>query len=109
MSHVPNFLRTTDRAGGNNLHDESAGFFGPAQIGLETVPIPKPRAGEAVIRVTFTSCKLSGRNSHCLKLSGKANRLPQVTRAMEDQLWAPAFVSTDLGLGVTCLSNHLEP
>jgi len=30
---------------------------------------------------------------------------------MENQLWAPVFVSTDLGLavGVTCLSNHLEP
>jgi hypothetical protein len=47
MSHVPNFLRTTDRAGGNNLHDESAGFFGPAQIGLETVPIPKPPSGRS--------------------------------------------------------------
>jgi hypothetical protein len=24
-------------------------FYGPGQIGLETVPMPRPRAGEAVI------------------------------------------------------------
>ena len=90
---------------------KALGFYGPGQIGLETAPIPRSGAGEAIIRVTFTSCKLSRLNSHCLKLSGKANRLPQVTRTMENQLWAPVFVSTDLGLavGVTCLSNHLEP
>lgn len=30
-------------------------FYAPGQIGLEKVPIPRPRAGEAVIRVTLTS------------------------------------------------------
>ena len=30
-------------------------FYGPGQIGLETVPMPRPRAGEAVIRVTLTT------------------------------------------------------
>jgi hypothetical protein len=47
-------------------------FYGPGQIGLETAPIPRPGAGEAVIRVILTSSKLPRRNSHCLKLSGKA-------------------------------------
>src|ERR1700692_1776007 len=40
-------------------------FYGPGQIGLETVPIPRPRAGEAVIRVTLTT--ICGTDLHVLK------------------------------------------
>jgi hypothetical protein len=36
-------------------------FYGPGQIGLETVPIPKPRAGETVIRVTLTTIRRHNR------------------------------------------------
>jgi hypothetical protein len=76
-------------AGENNLHEESTGFYGPGKIGLETVPGLSPGAGEAVIRVTLTQA--ARRNSYCLELSGRANRLPQVTCTIEDQLWAAAF------------------
>ncbi len=65
VSHVPTFLRTTYGARGSNLDDESAVFYGPSQIGLETVPIPKPRAGEAVIRVTLTT--ICGAGLHILR------------------------------------------
>jgi alcohol dehydrogenase len=40
-------------------------FYGPGQIGLETVPIPKPRAGETVIRVTLTT--ICGTDLHILR------------------------------------------
>src|SRR5260370_25277062 len=40
-------------------------FYGPGQIGLETVPIPRPRVGEAVIRVTLTT--ICGTDLHILK------------------------------------------
>jgi alcohol dehydrogenase len=40
-------------------------FYGPGQIGLETVPIPRPRAGEAVIRVTLTT--ICGTDLHILR------------------------------------------
>src|SRR6202171_6488080 len=40
-------------------------FYGPGKIGLETVPIPRPRAGEVVIRVTLTT--ICGTDLHILK------------------------------------------
>ena len=40
-------------------------FFGPGKIGLESVPIPRPRAGEVVIRVTLTT--ICGTDLHILK------------------------------------------
>src|ERR1700682_3032115 len=40
-------------------------FYGTGQIGLETVPIPRPRAGEAVIRVTLTT--ICGTDLHILR------------------------------------------
>ena len=40
-------------------------YYGPSQIGLETVPIPRARAGEAVIRVTLTT--ICGTDLHILR------------------------------------------
>jgi len=40
-------------------------FYGPNQIKLENVPIPRARAGEAVIRVTLTT--ICGTDLHILK------------------------------------------
>jgi alcohol dehydrogenase len=40
-------------------------FYGPGQIGLETLPIPRARAGEAVIRVTLTT--ICGTDLHILR------------------------------------------
>jgi alcohol dehydrogenase len=40
-------------------------FHGPGQISLETVPIPKARAGEVIIRVTLTT--ICGTDLHILK------------------------------------------
>src|ERR1700730_829415 len=40
-------------------------YYGPGQIGLETVPIPRARAGEAVIRVTLTT--ICGTDLHILR------------------------------------------
>ena len=40
-------------------------FYGPGQIELETVPMPMPRAGEAVIRVTLTT--ICGTDLHILR------------------------------------------
>ena len=40
-------------------------FYGPGNISLETVPIPKARAGEVVIRVTLTT--ICGTDLHILK------------------------------------------
>ena len=40
-------------------------FHGPGKISLETVPIPKARAGEVVIRVTLTT--ICGTDLHILK------------------------------------------
>src|ERR1700681_3155464 len=40
-------------------------FYGPGQIRLETVPVPKARAGEAVIRVTLTT--ICGTDLHILR------------------------------------------
>jgi D-arabinose 1-dehydrogenase-like Zn-dependent alcohol dehydrogenase len=54
-------------------------FYGPGQIGLETVAIPKPRAGEAAIRVTLTTiCGTDLRSRSSPKgRSGCAPRLEQ--------------------------------
>src|ERR1700720_3199760 len=40
-------------------------FYGPGKIGLETMPIPRPRAGEVIIRVTLTT--ICGTDLHILK------------------------------------------
>src|SRR6202790_3277250 len=40
-------------------------FYGPGKIGLETMPIPRPRAGEVVIRVTLTT--ICGTDLHILR------------------------------------------
>src|ERR1700694_5001083 len=40
-------------------------FYGPGRIGLETVPIRRPRSGEAVIRVTLTT--ICGTDLHILR------------------------------------------
>jgi len=40
-------------------------FFAPGKIGLETVPVPKPRAGEVVVRVTLTT--ICGTDLHIVK------------------------------------------
>src|ERR1700733_14700058 len=40
-------------------------YYGPGQIGLETVPIPRARAGEAVIRVTLTT--ICGTDLHIVR------------------------------------------
>jgi len=40
-------------------------FYGPNQIGIESIPIPKPGYGEAVIRVTLTT--ICGTDVHILK------------------------------------------
>ncbi len=40
-------------------------FRGPGQIGIESVPIPKPGLGEAVLRVTLTT--ICGTDLHILK------------------------------------------
>src|ERR1700694_920550 len=40
-------------------------FYGPGKTGRETIPIPRPRAGEVVIRVTLTT--ICGTDLHILK------------------------------------------
>jgi alcohol dehydrogenase len=90
--HVPNFLRTTYRARGTDLDHESSGFFGSAQIGLETVPIPRPRVGEAVIRVTLTT--ICGTDLHVLK--GEYPVKPGLIIGHE-----PVGIIHELGEGIT--------
>jgi alcohol dehydrogenase len=46
-------------------HMRALVFRGPNQIGIESVPIPKPSYGEAVIRVTLTT--ICGTDVHILK------------------------------------------
>src|SRR5579864_3136649 len=67
-------------------------FHGPGQIGLETVPIPRPRAGEAVIRVTLTT--ICGTDLHILK--GEYPVKPGLVIGHE-----PVGVIHELGVGVT--------
>src|ERR1700682_275125 len=67
-------------------------FYGPGQIGLETVPIPRPRAGEAVIRVTLTT--ICGTDLHILR--GEYPVQPGLILGHE-----PVGVIHELGVGVT--------
>src|SRR6202795_5271146 len=67
-------------------------FYGPGQIGLERVPIPRARAGEAVIRVTLTT--ICGTDLHIL--NGEYPVRPGLVIGHE-----PVGVIHELGVGVT--------
>jgi 2-desacetyl-2-hydroxyethyl bacteriochlorophyllide A dehydrogenase len=67
-------------------------FYGPGQIELETVPMPRPRAGEAVIRVTLTT--ICGTDLHILR--GEYPVKPGLIIGHE-----PVGVIHELGEGVT--------
>jgi alcohol dehydrogenase len=67
-------------------------FRGPNQIGIETVPVPRPRPGEAVIRVTLTT--ICGTDLHILK--GEYPVKPGLIIGHE-----PVGVIHELGVGVT--------
>src|SRR6202162_3993423 len=67
-------------------------FYGPGQIGLETVPIPRPRAGEVVIRVTLTT--ICGTDLHILR--GEYPVKPGLIIGHE-----PVGVIHEIGEGVT--------
>lgn len=67
-------------------------FHGPGQISLETVPIPKARAGEVVIRVTLTT--ICGTDLHILK--GEYPVKPGLVIGHE-----PVGVIHEIGDGVT--------
>src|SRR5216684_5067352 len=67
-------------------------FYGPGKIGLETVPIPRPRAGEVVIRVTLTT--ICGTDLHILK--GEYPVKPGLIIGHE-----PVGIIHELGVGVS--------
>ncbi len=67
-------------------------FHGPGQISLETVPIPRARAGEVVIRVTLTT--ICGTDLHILK--GEYPVKPGLVIGHE-----PVGVVHEIGDGVT--------
>src|ERR1700690_2846537 len=67
-------------------------FHGPGNISLETVPIPKARAGEGGIRVTLTT--ICGTDLHILK--GEYPVKPGLGRGQE-----PVGVIHEIGDGVT--------
>jgi alcohol dehydrogenase len=67
-------------------------FRGPNQIAIEHVPIPRPRPGEAVIRVTLTT--ICGTDLHILK--GEYPVRPGLVIGHE-----PVGVIHELGVGVT--------
>src|SRR5216683_3372670 len=67
-------------------------FYGPGKIGLETVPIPRARAGEAVIRVTLTT--ICGTDLHILR--GEYPVKPGLIIGHE-----PVGIIHELGEGVT--------
>ena len=67
-------------------------FHGPGKISLETVPIPKARAGEVVIRVTLTT--ICGTDLHILK--GEYPVKPGLIIGHE-----PVGVIHEIGEGVT--------
>ena len=67
-------------------------FHGPNQIAVESVPIPKPGPGEAVIRVTLTT--ICGTDLHILK--GEYPVRPGLVIGHE-----PVGVIHELGVGVT--------
>jgi len=66
-------------------------FHGPNQIGIESIPIPKPDYGEAVIRVTLTT--ICGTDVHILK--GEYPVRPGLVIGHE-----PVGVIHDLGPGI---------
>src|ERR1700736_5653236 len=67
-------------------------FHGPGNISLETVPIPKARAGEVVIRVTLTT--ICGTDLHILK--GEYPVKPGLIIGHE-----PVGIIHELGEGIT--------
>ena len=67
-------------------------FRGPNQIGIEHLPIPKPGAGEAVIRVTLTT--ICGTDLHILK--GEYAVKPGLIIGHE-----PVGIIHELGVGVS--------
>lgn len=67
-------------------------FRGPGQIGIESVPIPKPGLGEAVLRVTLTT--ICGTDLHILK--GELPVKPGIVMGHE-----AVGVIHELGAGVT--------
>src|ERR1700687_602230 len=67
-------------------------FHGPNQIAVESVPIPRPGAGEAVIRITLTT--ICGTDVHILK--GEYKVRPGLVIGHE-----PVGVIHELGDGVT--------
>lgn len=67
-------------------------FHGPNQIAIESVPIPRPGPGEAVIRVTLTT--ICGTDVHILK--GEYKVRPGLVIGHE-----PVGVIHELGVGVT--------
>src|ERR1700737_1405273 len=67
-------------------------FYGPGQIGLETGPNPRPRAGEAVIRVTLTT--ICGTDLHILR--GEYPVKPGLIIGHE-----PVGIIEEIGPGVT--------
>src|SRR5580700_7850137 len=67
-------------------------FHGPNQIAIESVPIPKPGAGEAVIRITLTT--ICGTDIHILK--GEYKVRPGLVIGHE-----PVGVIHELGEGLT--------
>ena len=67
-------------------------FRGPNQIGIETIPIPRPGPGEAVIRVTLTT--ICGTDLHILK--GEYPVKPGLITGHE-----PVGIIHDLGVGLS--------
>src|ERR1700741_5049182 len=67
-------------------------FRGPNQIGIETVPVPRPGPGEAVIRITLTT--ICGTDLHILR--GEYAVKPGLVIGHE-----PVGVIEELGEGVT--------
>src|SRR6202521_4160806 len=63
MSQI-SYALLTEREGATSTM-KALVFYGPGKIGLETVPIPRPRAGEVVIRVTLTT--ICGTDLHILR------------------------------------------
>jgi len=65
MSALPTVQSGGSRSNARAEHMKALVFHGPNQIGIESVPIPKPGYGEAVIRVTLTT--ICGTDVHILK------------------------------------------
>src|SRR6202790_1263303 len=66
--------------------------YGPGKSGLETMPIPRPRAGEVVIRVTLTT--IFGKDLHILR--GEYPVKPGLIIGHE-----PVGIIHELGEGIT--------